>query len=304
MQSPRFLTRTPSILFQRLEVGPRDRGARLEPPVRRRLAGEEGRVEQDAACDAAVSQRVDAALWTAARRLDRFHRHAAVSAATSTAATDTPLKVRSRVVIVAPCPARHIERRRLYRPANGPEGPRQELWYDSQLMLALLRRVFGVYGHCLTGTLAAGVILLVTAVTVYEDLAVAVVVGVIVSALAYSWNNARRIHARTRESITDKGAKVYEIQGPLFFGSSGNWASTVMGTSGTAPPSKRSRIHLPRRIAWLSMASEWETNQDGWVRMPIRSSFGTLTSVRSRLPPVYLTAGIRTLLPSPLGKAI
>ena len=30
-------------------------------------------------------------------------------------------------------------------------------------MLALLRRVFGVYGHCLTGTLAAGVILLVTA---------------------------------------------------------------------------------------------------------------------------------------------
>ncbi|WP_417523103.1 SulP family inorganic anion transporter [Marinovum sp.] len=65
----------------------------------------------------------------------------------------------------------------------------------------------------------AFVILLVTAVTVYEDLAVAVVVGVIVSALAYSWNNARRIHARTRESITDKGAKVYEIQGPLFFGS-------------------------------------------------------------------------------------
>ncbi|WP_323763517.1 SulP family inorganic anion transporter [Marinovum sp.] len=66
----------------------------------------------------------------------------------------------------------------------------------------------------------AFVILLVTAVTVYEDLAVAVVVGVIVSALAYSWNNARRIHARTRMSITDKGAKVYEIQGPLFFGSS------------------------------------------------------------------------------------
>lgn len=65
----------------------------------------------------------------------------------------------------------------------------------------------------------AFVILLVTAVTVYEDLAVAVVVGVIVSALAYAWNNARRIHAKTRESHTDLGAKVYEIQGPLFFGS-------------------------------------------------------------------------------------
>ncbi|MEY8829817.1 SulP family inorganic anion transporter [Sedimentitalea sp. XS_ASV28] len=66
----------------------------------------------------------------------------------------------------------------------------------------------------------AFVILLVTVVTVMEDLAVAVVVGVIVSALAYAWNNARRIHAVTRESVTEKGAKVYEIKGPLFFGSS------------------------------------------------------------------------------------
>ena len=66
----------------------------------------------------------------------------------------------------------------------------------------------------------AFVILLVTVVTVMEDLAVAVVVGVIVSALAYAWNNARRIHAKTHESSSEKGAKVYEIQGPLFFGSS------------------------------------------------------------------------------------
>ncbi|MEW2919309.1 SulP family inorganic anion transporter [Ruegeria sp. ANG10] len=66
----------------------------------------------------------------------------------------------------------------------------------------------------------AFVIVLVTVVTVMEDLAVAVVVGVIVSALAYAWNNAKRIHAIARESETEKGAKVYEIQGPLFFGSS------------------------------------------------------------------------------------
>jgi SulP family sulfate permease len=65
----------------------------------------------------------------------------------------------------------------------------------------------------------AFVILLVTVVTVLEDLAVAVVVGVIVSALAYAWNNARRIHATTRASQTAAGAKVYEIHGPLFFGS-------------------------------------------------------------------------------------
>ena len=70
----------------------------------------------------------------------------------------------------------------------------------------------------------AFVILLVTVVTVMEDLAVAVVVGVIVSALAYAWNNARRIHATTRESTSEKGAKVYEINGPLFFGSSDGFA--------------------------------------------------------------------------------
>lgn len=68
----------------------------------------------------------------------------------------------------------------------------------------------------------AFVILLVTVVTVMEDLAVAVVVGVIVSALAYAWNNARRIHANT--DLREDGAKVYRIQGPLFFGSSDGFA--------------------------------------------------------------------------------
>lgn len=61
------------------------------------------------------------------------------------------------------------------------------------------------------------VIILVTAVTVYSDLAIAVVVGVIVSALAYAWKNAVRIQAKT--NITPEGAKAYEIEGPLFFGS-------------------------------------------------------------------------------------
>nr|WP_324755356.1 SulP family inorganic anion transporter [Roseovarius sp. Pro17] len=63
----------------------------------------------------------------------------------------------------------------------------------------------------------AMVIVLVTAVTVKYDLAIAVVVGVIVSALAYSWNNAKRIHATTK--IDESGARVYSIEGPLFFGS-------------------------------------------------------------------------------------
>ena len=63
----------------------------------------------------------------------------------------------------------------------------------------------------------AFVIILVTVVTVWTDLATAVVVGVIVSALAYAWNNATRIFATTYE--TPEGVKVYQVKGPLFFGS-------------------------------------------------------------------------------------
>ncbi|UWR00544.1 SulP family inorganic anion transporter [Rhodobacteraceae bacterium S2214] len=68
----------------------------------------------------------------------------------------------------------------------------------------------------------AFVTILVTIVTVWTDLATAVVVGVIVSALAYSWNNATRISAKIHQ--TPEGAKVYGVQGPLFFGSSEGFA--------------------------------------------------------------------------------
>ena len=70
----------------------------------------------------------------------------------------------------------------------------------------------------------AFVIILVTGVTVWHDLAVAVVVGVIVSALAYAWNNAKRIRIIQRDSIRTPGATVYEIEGPLFFGSTEGFA--------------------------------------------------------------------------------
>jgi sulfate permease, SulP family len=69
----------------------------------------------------------------------------------------------------------------------------------------------------------AVVIVLVTAITVATDLATAVVAGVIVSALAYAWQNAKRIHATTR--MTPDGAKVYAIEGPLFFGSAEGFAA-------------------------------------------------------------------------------
>ena len=63
----------------------------------------------------------------------------------------------------------------------------------------------------------AFVLIIVSAVTVIFDLAIAVFVGVIVSALVFAWESARRIRARKR--IKEDGTKVYEIWGPLFFGS-------------------------------------------------------------------------------------
>ena len=62
------------------------------------------------------------------------------------------------------------------------------------------------------------VMVLVTLVTVFlHNLALAVVVGVIIAALVFAWDNAKRI--RARKYIDDQGVKHYEIYGPLFFGS-------------------------------------------------------------------------------------
>jgi len=63
----------------------------------------------------------------------------------------------------------------------------------------------------------AFVLVLVSSLTVVFDLAIAVFAGVIVSALVFSWENAKRIRARKR--MKEDGTKVYEIWGPLFFGS-------------------------------------------------------------------------------------
>ncbi|CAL2090582.1 SulP family inorganic anion transporter [Tenacibaculum sp. 190524A02b] len=63
----------------------------------------------------------------------------------------------------------------------------------------------------------AFVLVIVSAVTVFFDLAIAVFVGVIISALSFAWSNAKKIRARKR--MKADGTKVYEIWGPLFFGS-------------------------------------------------------------------------------------
>ncbi|MFT4676536.1 MAG: SulP family sulfate permease [Patiriisocius sp.] len=63
----------------------------------------------------------------------------------------------------------------------------------------------------------AVVLVLVSAVTVATDLAIAVVVGVIVSALVFAWEHAKHILIEARED--HQGSTVYAVTGPLFFGS-------------------------------------------------------------------------------------
>ncbi|MCK0122800.1 SulP family inorganic anion transporter [Gelidibacter sp. F2691] len=67
----------------------------------------------------------------------------------------------------------------------------------------------------------AVVLVVVSAVTVILDLAIAVFIGVILSALVFAWKSATMIRARKR--IKEDGTKVYEIWGPLFFGSVQNF---------------------------------------------------------------------------------
>ncbi len=62
------------------------------------------------------------------------------------------------------------------------------------------------------------VMVLVTLVTIFlHNLALAVLIGVIIAALVFAWDNAKRI--RARKLVDEKGVKHYEMYGPLFFGS-------------------------------------------------------------------------------------
>jgi SulP family sulfate permease len=67
----------------------------------------------------------------------------------------------------------------------------------------------------------AFVLVLVSAVTVFTDLAIAVVVGVIVSAIAFAWEHAK--HINIKGYVDENGSQVYELNGPLFFGSVKNF---------------------------------------------------------------------------------
>lgn len=98
------------------------------------------------------------------------------------------------------------------------------------------------------------VLVLVSAVTVFTDLAIAVAVGVIVSALVFAWQNARRIYSDITVDETD--TKTYRLNGPLFLARSAlsmtnsrqmktpmKWSSTFAARgSATTRGSKRSAV--------------------------------------------------------------
>ncbi len=62
----------------------------------------------------------------------------------------------------------------------------------------------------------AVVLVAVTVITVFADLAVAVICGVILSALVFAWQHAR---IRIEQRLEDEDVVIYELEGPLFFGS-------------------------------------------------------------------------------------
>ncbi len=68
----------------------------------------------------------------------------------------------------------------------------------------------------------AFVLITVSAVTVFTDLAIAVIVGVIISALVFAWKHAKQVTVEKRENRY--GSHYYTVHGPLFFGSTSSFS--------------------------------------------------------------------------------
>ena len=71
------------------------------------------------------------------------------------------------------------------------------------------------------------VMLMVTVITILTDIATAVIIGAVLSALAFAWKSASQIHLRER-FLDDKGFKVYLVEGPLFFASAQRFKEMFM----------------------------------------------------------------------------
>ncbi|PAF52286.1 SulP family inorganic anion transporter [Helicobacter sp. 13S00477-4] len=70
----------------------------------------------------------------------------------------------------------------------------------------------------------AFVLISVTIITIFADLAIAVITGVIISALVFAYQNAK---IKTSIKFQKDGTKIYELEGPLFFGSSSHFLNEL-----------------------------------------------------------------------------
>ena len=100
--------------------------------------------------------------------------------------------------------------------------------------------------------------ILVAVITIWlHNLALAVLVGVIISALVFAWESAKRI--RTNKFIDDAGVTHYEVFGPLFFGSVANFNELFDVTADTPEVVvnfKNSRVYDMSGIDALSKLTE------------------------------------------------
>ncbi len=96
----------------------------------------------------------------------------------------------------------------------------------------------------------AFVLIAVSGITVWQDLAIAVIAGVLISAVVFAWKNATMI--RARKTIKGDGTKIYEIWGPLFFGSVQNFNSKF------DPKNDPENIEIDFIESKVSDHSEWK----------------------------------------------
>ncbi len=78
----------------------------------------------------------------------------------------------------------------------------------------------------------AFVLVLVSITTVFYDLAIAVIVGIVVSALVFSWKRSQNIRSRTY--VDKDGVKHYELSGLVYFASIENFSRTFTPTTDPA----------------------------------------------------------------------
>merc|ERR550525_450603 len=73
----------------------------------------------------------------------------------------------------------------------------------------------------------AVVVVLVTVVTVWQDLCVAVIIGTIINALGFAWTAATQVKVYSETEGSEKHKRVFHLKGPLFFGSAMNYKMEV-----------------------------------------------------------------------------